>query len=81
MPLYNFYSADGSREMDPEGVELVDEDAARHHAVVFAGSVLKDEPDIIRAKGQWRVEVTDDDNSLLFTVATLAIDAPRPAHA
>jgi hypothetical protein len=28
--------------------------------------------------GHWRVEVTDEDNALLFTVITLAVNAPKP---
>ena len=79
MPRYHFHSVDGHRVNDDSGVMLPDDRAAQYEGVRFAGEVLKGEPGLIWEKGQWRVEVTDDDNVLLFTVITLAIDAPRPA--
>ena len=76
MPRYHFNCANGSREPDPDGVELADSEAAHAYAMKFAGEVLKSEPQLVWSHGQWRVEVTDDDGVLLFTVITLAIDAP-----
>ena len=81
MPRYRFHCADGTREPDTEGVELADDHAARAAAMQFAGQVLHDNPDEIWEHGQWRVEVTDDDGILLWTVITLAVDAPRPNEA
>lgn len=78
MPRYHFHSADGARDVDQEGFELPDLAAARDQAVRYAGSVLKENPDEIWEKGHWRVEVTNKENALLFTVVTLAIDAPEP---
>ena len=78
MPLYHFHCADRSRQPDAEGTELPDDRAAQQMAVEFAGEVLKGDPQLLWRKGQWRVEVTDDANVLLFTVITLAVDAPRP---
>lgn len=78
MPRYHFHSADGSRDPDPEGTELPDDAAAQLAAVQFAGEVLRDDPDKLWQAGQWRVEVTDDAGVLLWTVITLAIDAPKP---
>lgn len=79
MPRYHFHCADGSRQYDPEGTVLASDETARQEAIKFAGSVLKDDPDGIWQAGQWRVEVTDDDDALLFTVITLVVDAPKPA--
>jgi len=79
MPRYHFHCADGSREPDVDGIELANDEAAQQEAVALAGQILKDDPKLIWNKGQWRVEVTDDSNMLLFTVVTLAMDAPRPA--
>lgn len=78
MPRYHFGSVDGQREADPEGTELADDRAAQSVAIQYAGEVLQSEPDLLWNKGQWRVEVTNDDGVLLFTVITLAIDAPQP---
>lgn len=78
MPRYHFHCANGSRESDHDGTELADDETAQQMAVVFAGEVLKSDPKEIWNSGSWRVEVTDPDNVLLFTVITLAVDAPRP---
>ena len=81
MPKYHFGSVDGHRDPDPEGSELPDLAAARVMAVRYAGEVLQSDPAIVWHNGQWRVEVTDDDGVLLFTLLTLAIDAPAPRAA
>ena len=78
MPRYHFHCADGHREPDLEGTELADDEAAQHTAIAFAGEVLKYDPKDLWQKGQWRVEVTDAQGALLFTVITLAVDAPKP---
>ena len=78
MARYHFHCADGSREPDEEGTELASDEEAQRIAIVYAGEVLMSNPASIWEKGSWRVEVTNDDNALLFTVITLAIDAPRP---
>ena len=78
MPRYHFSSVDGKREPDPEGSVLVNDEAAQAMAIQYAGEVLKSDPGLLWSHGHWRVEVTDDDGRLLFTVITLAIDAPKP---
>ena len=78
MPRYFFHCADGLREPDTEGTELANDDLARQMAVSFAGEVLKERPELVWSRGMWRVEVTNEDNALLFTLITLAIDAPKP---
>ena len=78
MPRYYFHTADGHRWSDPEGSELPDEQTARAEAVTFAAEVLRGKAEEIWRDGQWRVEVTDDQNALLCTVIVLGIDAPRP---
>lgn len=77
MPRYHFGSVDGHREPDPEGMDLANESEARAMAIKYAGEVLHSDPKTLWEHGQWRVEVTDDDGTLLFTVITLAIDAPK----
>lgn len=78
MPRYHFDSVDGRRDADPDGIDLPNDHAARSMAVRYAGEVLVSDPATLWRRGQWRVEVTDDDGVLLFTLVTLAIDAPRP---
>ena len=76
MPRYFFHSADGKREPDQQGTELPDDAAAQFEAVRFAGETLKWRPLELWKQGQWRVEVTDDQGALLFTIITIAGDAP-----
>ncbi|WP_420822376.1 DUF6894 family protein [Sphingomonas ginkgonis] len=57
---------------------LEDDAAAQIAAVAFAGETLKHSPESLWKKGQWRVEVTNQQGALLFTVITLAVDAPVP---
>ena len=78
MPRYHFASVDGHREPDDDGMELADDEAAQLMAVKYAGEVLHSDPRELWGNGQWRVEVTNDEGVLLFTVVTLAIDAPKP---
>ena len=76
MPRYFFHAADGGREPDLKGTVLPDDAAAQYAAVQFAGETLRWNPKDIWNRGQWRVEVTDERGALLFTVITLAVDAP-----
>lgn len=77
MPIYHFHSADGERVQDRDGIELADDREARTEAVRFAGAALAQAPDQLWDSGHWRVEVTDHDDELLFTVITLAVAAPK----
>ena len=76
MPRYFFHSADGARNWDEAGAELANDDAARIEAIRLTGAILKDEPDVLRHGHDFRVEVTDSRKRLLFTIITLAVDAP-----
>lgn len=76
MPHYHFSSVDGERDIDAEGVELSGDHAARIYAIRYVGELLQSEPEILCDEGQWRVEVTDDDGHLRFTVIALALAAP-----
>lgn len=75
MPRYFFHSADGTRNWDEAGVELSDDQVARVEAIRLTGAILKDEPEVLRDQ-DFRVEVTDVTKRLLFTIITLAVDAP-----
>ena len=47
MPRYHFGSVDGHREPDEEGKELPDLEAAKAHAMEYAGDVLKSDPAVL----------------------------------
>ncbi len=76
MPRYFFHTADGSRDRDLDGTELASAAAARVEAIRYAGHVISDEPDRLLDGRDFRVEVTGEDGALLFTIITLAVDAP-----
>ena len=77
MARYFFHTADGTRDWDAEGMELPDGGAARKAAIRYAGAVMNDEPDVLWDGRDFRVEVTDAERHLLFTVITLAVDSPE----
>ena len=77
MPLYFFHTADGGRDFDHEGVDLPNADAAHLEAIQHAGETLRHHPQELWNHGQWRIEVSDETGSLIFTVLTIAIEAPR----
>ena len=77
MPRYFFDSIDGHRERDHEGIELHGELAAQAAAIRYAGEVLALQPTKLADHGQWRVEVTDEQGLLLFTVYTAAVSAAK----
>lgn len=76
MSRYFFNTADGSRERDTTGVELRDDSAARKEGIKFAGDVMSHEPDVLWDGHEFRIEVMNEENDLLFTIITLAVDAP-----
>jgi hypothetical protein len=76
MPRYFFNRSDGYFERDLDGTELKDVHAARIEAVTFAGASLKEDPSKVWAGQDFRVEVTDANGLILFTVIVLAINSP-----
>ena len=74
MPIYHFNLANHECHPDVEGTELADADQARIQAVIFAGAYLKDNPGLIWDGRRFRVEVTDDADKKIFTVAVETID-------
>lgn len=73
---YFFNEFDGSYKADDAGLELPSMDDARLEAVRYAGEVLRDHPILIWKGEDFRVEVTDENQLVLFTVLVVGIDAP-----
>ncbi|KQM49318.1 hypothetical protein ASE69_11135 [Sphingomonas sp. Leaf208] len=65
---YFFHTADGSRDRDMEGTELPDHRAARIEATKFAGACMNDNPNELWETGDFRIEVTDERDTLLFAI-------------
>lgn len=76
MPRYFFDRRDGGFDPDDDGTELPDLDAARIEAVNFAAGTIRDRPDYVWDGKEFRVEVSNEEKTLLYTVIVLGIDAP-----
>jgi hypothetical protein len=63
-------------DRDDEGFELPSLSDARGEAVKFAGEYLRDRPEVAWLGDEFRVEVTNSSNLLLFTFIALGVDAP-----
>ncbi len=68
MPRFFFHSEDGVLDLDQTGTELADTSAARLEAMRFAGALLKDRPQALWEGSRWRMIVTSEDKTILFTI-------------
>jgi hypothetical protein len=64
---------------DVDGIEMPSIDDARIEAARFTGELIRDQPELAWAGEEIRVEVTDANQLLLFTIITLGVDAPATA--
>lgn len=75
MRRYFFHTRDGYREIDEVGVDLPDDAAAGLEAIRYGGSLLADDPQIMRQDQGLRVECVDDAGRLCFTLLVTSVDA------
>jgi hypothetical protein len=73
--LYFFNVAGALYDPDVEGVELATFAEARLLAAQHAGELLRDRPGLAWAGEELRIEVTDRDQLLMFTLIILGVDA------
>lgn len=76
MARYFFNQMDGEFKPDDEGLEFPSLDDARLEAVRYAGEVLRDRPSIVWQGEDFRIEVTDKTQLMLFTLIVVGVDAP-----
>ena len=74
--LYFFNLAGALYDPDNEGIELPSIGTARAAAAAHAGEILRDRPDAVWMGDELRVEVTDSNQMVLFTVIVIGVDAP-----
>jgi phage terminase large subunit-like protein len=74
--VYFFNLAGAIYDPDVVGLELPSLGAARVMAAKHAGEVLRDRPGVVWQGEELRVEVTDSDQLVLFTLIVLGVDAP-----
>ncbi|MGH1572914.1 DUF6894 family protein [Methylobacterium sp. P31] len=76
MPRFHFHVHDGYSELDTEGTELSDWQAARLEAIRLAGDILKHDAHRIALGEDWRIEVTDHTGLVLFQMTFLVVESP-----
>jgi hypothetical protein len=68
MPRYFFNVYYERAELDEEGEELPDAQAAWHEATVTAGQIIQDLDGKLRLGQDWRLEVTDEFANPLYVI-------------
>lgn len=68
MPRFFFDVSDGRCAADTQGVEFVDDRAARREALRRAAMLLKATQARAGAVGQWRIAVKDERGVILFWI-------------
>ena len=76
MPRYFFNVHDGRVLLDTDGTELPGIEAAHREAVQLAGRLLVDQPNEFWNGEDWRVEVMNENQLLMFVLNFTATMAP-----
>jgi hypothetical protein len=78
---YYFNIVDGRLEIPCHGEDLPSLQAARCHAIKYAGQILCDEDPGLWDRGDWELTVSDELGWSLFTIIILTANAPSTASA
>lgn len=78
MPRYFFNVLDPQMSRDDVGMECPDLHAARTEAVRTSGQMLQGVADSVREGSDWRMEVTDHREHVLFIVRVAVEDGTAP---
>ena len=73
---YFFNVAGIVQESDKDGHTFASLSDARIGAVKFASEYLRDRPELVWLGEEFRVEVTDEEQEILFTFIAVGVDAP-----
>lgn len=76
MPRYHFNVYDGVTLLDKKGVELPDTNFARREAIRYAGTLLEDGGEKDNLGAEWRMEVTDGAELILFRLDFFVTPSP-----
>ena len=79
MSRYFFHADHGRWASAAVGAEFPFYDLARKEAIRFAGALMAEDPDVFCRGKEFRVEATDDNGALLFTIVLSAMDVPASA--
>ena len=72
---YFFNLAGAVYDPDNEGIELANISLAREYAVRAAAEYMQDHPEIVWLGEEFRLEVTNKDQLILFTLIVMGVDA------
>jgi hypothetical protein len=73
---YFFNLAGSIYDPDNDGIELANHYEARIMAVTQAAELMRDQPHVVWTGDEFRVEVTNADQMLLFTLIVVGVDSP-----
>lgn len=76
MPIFHFNVHDGISIPDQDGHELPDLDAARREAIDLSGQLIREMGAAFWTGEEWRMDVTDHNGMILFSLAFFATVAP-----
>lgn len=81
MPRYHFNVYDGETVIDDTGVELPDLVFARREAIRHSGELLEDAGRLGVLGEEWRMEVTDSNGLILFSLNFVVTASPAASGA
>jgi hypothetical protein len=71
--------AGAAYDPDVEGIEMATIGDARIEAARYVGEFVRDHPSLVWSGEEVRVEVTDANQLVLFTIVVFGVDAPAVA--
>lgn len=80
MPRFHFNVHDGVSEIDHEGQELPDWEAARLEAVRLSGEIIRNEAKRVALGEDWRMEVLDATGLVLFRLDFTVMASPATSQ-
>jgi hypothetical protein len=72
---FYFNLAGAAYDPDNVGEELPNMQAARIHSVIHASEVLRERPELVWSGDEVRIDVTDENRLVLFTVIVVGVNA------
>lgn len=72
---YYFNFAGAVHDPDKDGIELANIGLAREYSVRAAAEYMRDHPDVVWLGEEFRLEVTNKDRLILFTLIVMGVDS------
>ena len=78
MPDFRFHRRGRRPDYDLEGVNCSAARTARVEAIVFAGEMLRDQPELVWCGEAVLFDVVDEGGETIFTLVISSVDKPNP---